>query len=494
MIKHLLSSLLLAVVAVAPLDAEIVVNPGELSTQIDDPASVTELSLAGRLNAADFKYIVTQMPDLAVLDMSAVEGIDACDDVFLGNISSHKAGVIPNGVFAGLPLTSVALPSFVGLEIGHSAFAATDIATIVIPASVRVVGDAAFIGCPKLTDVVCNAAELGVGVFADCPALSVATFGSSVDIPERCFYNDVALTTVNGDVTSVGDRAFAGCSSLEQFDFGASLAAIGKEAFRGAGLETVDLTPCKALASVGDWAFAEMPRVTSVNTGSVATLGTAIAFKCPHLVRFTTSEATSEIPDFALSKSSAIGENSLLHDGIEHIGNYAFSGLTGIELIQLPSNLASLGDHAMENMTGLTEITASMSYVPEVGEDVWSGVDQSQVKLFVAPDMSDAFKNAGQWQNFEIIGDTSGITDSESESNVINNLRARFDGDDLIVQTNGIDIERLSLYNAAGVMLIAVEPTEPTIIIDTEGFATRIYILHAVLADGHTAALKIAKR
>lgn len=492
MLKKIFSSLFIVSAAMLQAHAAVDVQAGHLSETITDPASVTELVLTGSINAADMKFIATGMPSLKTLDLSGISAIEACSDAFLGNISSHPANKVPNNAFAGLGIESLTLPAFRGLEIGHGAFAGTSVTSVTIPATVASVGDGAFAGCNDLAEVVCASDKLGVNLFANCPGLKTVSFTAPVAVPDGCFYNDSTLVTVTGSVTSVGARAFAECAALKSFPFTASLTSVGREAFKGAGLNEVDLTACTSLQSIGDWAFAMMPDVVEINTGNVSEIGSAIAFKCPNLDVFTTSQSATEIPDFAFAKSSVIDTLGMLHDNIEYIGRYALSGAKKIETISLPVSLEELGDHAMENMTGLANINAQLSVVPAVGEDVWKGVDQSKVDLIVPNEMADAFKNAAQWQNFNVV-----LTSSSVETVVdatLPELRGRFDGDNLIVQALGVDIEVLSVYDPAGQLLVSVVPSADTVVIDTAGYAARIFLVHATLADGRNAALKLAKR
>ena len=485
--KIIVSSLLACCFATLPAAAETITlaEPGTLSEQLTD-TNVKELTVSGPVNALDLVYI-SELPALKSVDLANVE-IKAYEGKMIGTVTRHGANVIPANVFAGAKFTTIALPTTAGLKISSGAFAESGLETIVIPSTVASVGDGAFAGCPELVSADCNVAALGVGVFAQCPKLENVKFGCAVALPANAFYGCGALTSVKGDVTSVGDHAMAYCRSLSSFPFG-NVEAIGAEAFMGAGLSSVALTKCK---TVGEWAFAMMPNLTELSLGNAVELGQAVAFACPKLKNVTTPETVSEVPDFAFSKSAAVDTLGLLPDNIERIGRYALSGLSGIHVITLPASIESLDDHAMENMTSLERIDAEMYYIPEVGEDVWAGIDQSKVELVVPNEMIDEFKAADQWCEFKVINSSSSSADTVVDE-ILPELQARFDADDLIVRAGGVEIEQLLLYDPAGRLLIAVEPMEDTIVVNTAGFNTRYYIIHASLADGRTAALKLAK-
>lgn len=489
-ITSLLIVFCLTVLSASAID----VTPGTLASKVQSPETITKLSLSGSINASDLKFIATEMPNLKELDLGDITEIAACEDVMIGAVSRHAASTIPANTFAGMGLTDVELPYKVnGLILEAGAFAGTKLTSINFGINVAYVGDGCFTAANSLSVANCSDAVMGEGVFANCSSLVKVNFLSETTIPENTFLNCTSLTSINAPngFSSIGNRAFSGCTSLKTINFGSNLTFIGNEAFAGAGLENVDLTSASRLESVGDWAFARMPNLKSIKMGKVSVLGEAVAFECPNLKTFRTADGTAVIPDFALSKSSSVSEDGLLPASVEHIGRYALSGTTGISQLTLPESLESIDDHAMENMTGLKSVTVSGGIVPELGDEVWKGVSQINVDLIVPDGMENDFKSADQWKEFNIVT-VSGVEDIVSDE-ALASLKARFEGDDLIVQCEGVEIERLLLYNPAGQLLIAVEPTEDTVVIDTYGFGTRIFIVNATLADGRNAAVKISK-
>ena len=474
----------------ANVSAVTLTAPGTLEKNVTD-LTITELGVTGPMNAEDMIFISSKLPNLQSLDLSQAN-IVASDGLLIGTVTRHPANTIPSNVFAGLPASKVVLPKAQGLIIKAGAFAGSALKSIDIPATVELVGDGAFAGCTALESATVGAAKIGNGAFSACPALATVSFSKAVAVPDNTFYGDAALQNVEGDFLSVGDRAFAGCASLTAFPFSASLSSIGNEAFMQSGIKTVDLTKCTDLDVVGNWAFAMMPNLTSLSLGNASQVGDAVAFACPKLTDFQFD--VTEVPDFALTKTAVTDGASIIPENVEYIGRYAFSGLYGVSEIVLPTTLQKIDDHAMEKMTRLESIRIFQSVVPELGEDVWFGVEQSNVTLEVPAESIEDYESAEQWQNFHIVADRSDVDDMVDDATELSNLRARFDGDDLIVETNGVEIEYLALYNVGGQLLIAVEPMDSTIVVNTTGFGTKVFIVQAALADGRTAALKIAKR
>ena len=136
---------------------------------------------------------------------------------------------IENVAFYGC--TSLASVSFAaGSElatIGNYAFLNTAITSIEIPASVNSIGDIAFWGCARLASV----------TFAADSVLDTIGF--------QAFENNTGLTsiTIPASVDSIGNKAFYGCASLASVTFAADseLATIGTQVFTNSGLNSLTI-------------------------------------------------------------------------------------------------------------------------------------------------------------------------------------------------------------------------------------------------------------
>ena len=71
---------------------------------------------------------------------------------------------------------------------------------------------------------------------------------------------------------------------------------------------------------------------------------------------------------------------------------------------------------------------------PELGENVWEGVDQSNVSLYVSKDLVEDFKMTDQWKEFKISDRTS--VEGIQEDEISNRISASFVGYDLIVKAD----------------------------------------------------------
>lgn len=473
------------------------VQPGTLSTTItDNPASITELTVTGAINAADFDYINKELTALKSLNLSgaAVKAYEG-DEVLLKR-REFPADEIPAYALAGTGIATVVLPNGT-TAIGDGAFSATPINTISLPATISSIGEGAFAGCVSLKaiDIPPTVKVLGENAFARCTSLEKATL--SCPVPARAFLDCTALKNVTfgnpASVTSIGDLAFAGCISLSGFPFREGLVTVGSSSFEGSGLTTVDLSSSSSLTSVGSWAFAKCDKLTSVIfNDKLTTLGEGIFFEDAALVTVALPMGVTTLPDYSFKGATSIDSAAFTHSFITSIGNYATKGMTQMSVFTLPTNLTYLGDEAMAGWTGLTNLHAeTLTAVPELGKDVWKGVDQSKATLYVNNKVENEFATTPQWQEFKITA-VSGIDGIVADNSAENRVKAWFNGTELNLRAD-TGIANVALYGIAGMQYISATPYEALFTIDTAGLSERVYIVRIILDDDSAVTLKLAR-
>lgn len=132
----------------------------------------------------------------------------------------------------------------------------------------------------------------------------VPTFGTNTDIksfsligdtfttlPDQALENCAGLTTVNlgSSITGIGERAFYGCTGLTSINIPASVDEIKKEGFATSSLTGIDISNC---TGIGSGAFQLCQNLTSIR----------------------------------------------LPTGLNTLGDHAFSGCTGLEVIRMMSD------------------------------------------------------------------------------------------------------------------------------------------------------------
>ncbi len=476
------------------------VLPGGLRqavTASTNPATETELTVTGALNAADFDFL-REMTSLRLLDLSRATVAAYSGAKTETGLYEAKANTLPDCALMSGRFTTLALPA--GLtEIADGALGGCAAEAVVIPSSVTKIGHGAFSDMKNLRSVTIPASvtSMGVMAFADCPALESAVVNAAVDtLPVSTFRNCAALSSVTlpASLGVIGDRAFAGCSSLAAIQLPASLSVIGDMAFASTGLTAVDLSG-RSLSVIGDWAFAGCPALATIAMGDgISKVGVGAFFNDPVLAVSLGQLAADidRIPDFLLYGDHAVTADGFEDTNVESIGKYALSGMTA-KTITLPASLLSLDDNAIERWANLTEIDAKgLAAVPSLGESVWEETPQEATVLYVPQALFETFKDTPQWQDFDVRTETSFNNPIVTEE-LAAPLRASFDGMLLMVEAP-CDILAAQLYDISGRCLtVSRASADPRLTLDTAPFDTRVFLLRLQLADGSTPVLKLLR-
>lgn len=473
----------------------ITATPGSLAGLVgDNPERISQLTVSGSINAADLQFIADKMRGLATLDLSNAR-IEAYDGDMLDNgIGTAPADELAKYSLAGTTATAIVLPRTITV-IDEGALAGSGITGITIPASVKTIGMGAFAGCKGLASLTIPATvtKLGAYMCKDLPALTKVVIQAKTNtIPTAAFANCAKLANVElpASVALIDSAAFAGCSALADMEMPQSLTRIGDSAFRNTSLTSVDLTGTK-VSAIGNWAYADNTALTQVTLSeSLQSIGQGAFFGNTSLSAIALPGGITEVPPYAFTNNTSMTSQSFGHNRILSIGHLALKGWASTKFV-LPTSLENMGDYAMEGWTRLTELHADdIIAVPTLGIDVWRGVDQPNIKLYVPDESADAYKAANQWNEFDVIG-TTGVEDVLADNET--NVKGHFDGTNLCVEAS-TDITLIEVYTPAGSKLAAVSPYEMSAAIDTEGWNTRIYITRVVLTDGSTTTLKLARR
>ena len=411
---------------------------GQLS-QLVQNTQISQLTVTGTMDARDFLFITDELTDLTSLDLSQVTILPVDGSkVLYGTLSSFAGNEIPRTAFFGKKLTSVALPSTVEV-IGYAAFAGCyQLSSITLPASLTYIDDFAFAGT-ALTSIELPATVkgLGRGVFSRCESLVSANI-NSYTISDYAFLGDFNLSNVQigREVKSIGKGAFNGCRALTtvNFDPKCTMSRINEEAFINSGLQQIDIKNL-GLGAIGDWAFAQTELRSIDLTDGMNNLGEGALAHNRHLAhvslpglrdmsgagpdskadksklepkvgpRFSSFRphlTLERVSNYAFAGDTLLNAGNLLTRGVLSIGDYAFYNVSQeIDTMFLPATITWLGDYAMAGMTGMKNLKTAAEEVPELGENVWAGVNQPSVPLLTPSNESTAmYKAADQWMYF----------------------------------------------------------------------------------------------
>lgn len=475
---------------------EVTVTPGELSSTITNPLSVTSLTVNGSVNAADLEFISTKMRALQSLDLSGSTIAEYSGDALTSGIGNAKADAVPAYSLVGLKASTVTLPAGI-TEISDGAFAGSNISTINFPTTVTKIGDGAFSACNNLTNVTIpsTVTQIGRNAFNDCTGLTNVTINSPITaVPAMAFARCTSLSqvTLPSTIVAVDSAAFANCTSLTSIDLGSKLVVIGPSAFRASGLTAADLSNSPNLTIIGDWAFASAENLATVSfPEGLMQIGKGVFYGDKSLTSIVLPESITEVPDYAFTDASSMNVNSLGNSFVTTIGDYALKGWDKVQIFALPDDITHLGDGAMADWTSLDTLSLRTSIVPSLGDKVWEGVDQKDVVLNVYQQIYNEIQTAEQWKDFTI-NIMTGVDVETTDADTLNEIKAFFSGTDLIISATS-DIAEVRIYDINGSSRAVVNPHETRATIDTEGMNLNVYIVLVKLENGTLRTLKLAR-
>ena len=307
-----------------------------------------------------------------------ISGIGSCTDteIVIPSVYEDKP-VTSIGYYAFRgrgSLTSVTIPDSV-TSIGYGRFdGCSGLTSITIPDSVTSIGERAFYGCSGLTSVTIpdSVTSIGHQSFRGCSGLTSITISDSLtSITSFAFYGCSGLTsiTIPNSVTSIEGRAFSGCSGLTSITIPNSVTSINDSAFNGcSGLTSITIPD--SVTSIGDRAFEDCSGLTSITIpDSVTSIGDRAFEDCSGLesIYITDIAAWCNISGlefmryYGSSNKKLYLNNELITDlvvpgSVTSIGDYAFSGCTGLRSITIPNSVTSIGNEAFAGCSGLEKI------------------------------------------------------------------------------------------------------------------------------------------
>jgi len=294
---------------------------------------------------------------------------------FLGCSGLSGELTIPNSVtsiyewtFSGCSgLTSVTIPNSV-TSIGRSAFeGCSGLTSVTIPNSVKSIGLSAFKNCTGLTSV----------NISDLSSWYSISFEYSVSNPlvyaHHLFLNgnEVKDLIIPESVTSIGNYTFSGCSGLTSVTIPNSVTSIGKDAFAGcSGLSCVNISDLESWCNI------------SFQSGA-----NPLTY-AHHLILNGTDVKDLIIPESVTS-----------------IGNYTFSGCSGLTSVTIPNSVMSIGTKAFYGCSGLADIYSEISNptTRTTESNAFEGVPYTTCKLHTPADTKHMYQVTTPWNNFENI-------------------------------------------------------------------------------------------
>ena len=185
--------------------------------------------------------------------------------------------------------------------------------SIVVPNSVKTIGDRAFSGCSHLKQVIIPDTVIHIGeeAFSFCESLTHLTIPNSVktigkyafgycfhlkninlsthldEVVWGCFFHCYALEKVNipSNVKKIDSKSFSGCTSLNKIVIPNSVVEIGDEAFRDCS-SVAQVTIPNSVKIIGCMAFSDCSSMTNIFIpDSILKIGAGTFYGCHALIK-----------------------------------------------------------------------------------------------------------------------------------------------------------------------------------------------------------------
>lgn len=277
-----------------------------------------------------------------------------------------------------------------------------------IPMDVIIIGEYAFLSCKDLTSIIIpeGVTSIGRSAFHSCTGLTSITIPESViTIEERAFKNSGLISiTIPNSVTTLGRNAFEDCSNLETAILGNGLTSLSRNAF----LDCPALTSVvigNSITSIERSAFSQCENLESIIIpNNVTTIDDDAFDRCYGLVSVFIGKGLKSLDNGAFDQ--CIGLSSIIVDednpwydsrkgcnaiietasntlvygckktiipnSVTSIGEYAFSGCSGLTSVTIPNSVTTIGESAFSDCSNLTSINIPNS-VTMIGSSAFYG-------------------------------------------------------------------------------------------------------------------------
>ncbi|MBQ7661244.1 MAG: leucine-rich repeat protein [Clostridia bacterium] len=278
--------------------------------------------------------------------------------------SAREEVTVPHAI-GDVPVTSIMFSAFRDCE---------NITGIVIPSSVKSIGEYAFTGCKSLQNITVDAANPYF-----CSDAQGVLYNKNGTELLRCPEGKTACI-ISFPITEIGWAAFENCALLESLVLPSSVTSIKSDAFNGCAALTSIVIPA-SVTNIGWGAFDGCGKLCN-NTGDLIYIQTADN-PCYYLLYTTRTSLTScEISPyckFIARRAFADCENLAdvtLPSGVLGIGDFAFADCASLTSVTIPAGVPSIGQNTFYGCKNLREVTfAEPSRCKSVGAYAFGGCD-----------------------------------------------------------------------------------------------------------------------
>lgn len=408
--------------------------------------STTNLTIAGTLDARDFRIMRDSMPLLDTLDFQSAGLLEytGTDGTVTGIHRFYPANEVPAFAFCdsitnqGKTSLNKVVLSATATSVGASAFQyCTDLKILAINSPLVSIRIQAFFRCSSLIDffIPSTVTSIERNAFLGCDCFITVDpdnnfysgtngilFNKNQTILYKYPINRAGSYTIPSTVTSISNYAFFDCESLTSVTIPPSVTTIGMQAFSHCSELLTVFIPAK-VTSLNYWVFLNSPTMITVddNNPDYSSLDGVLFDKNKlTLIQFPTSKSGSyTIPStvnqiMSLSFYNCINlTNVNFPSSVTMISTSAFQNCTGLITLELPESINIIGSYAFSNCSGLKSIYAFSSTPVNLGSygDIFENVDKANCTLYVLQNLIPLYETADGWKDFQhIVGIITGLS------------------------------------------------------------------------------------
>ena len=248
------------------------------------------------------------------------------------------------------------------------------------------------------------------------------------EIPEGAFKNNTSLTHMDElqyftNLTSIKREAFMGCTELISINIPNNVKDIGPLAFRVC-IGLTNITIPNGVKYIDTSTFYGCTGLTNINIpNSVTGIKPYAFYGCTGLTNIIIPDSVINFGISAFEDCTGL-YNITLPNNINQINNDVFKGCTGLSNIIFPNSVIAIRSSAFKNCTGLSTITIPNNMRQIEGDSFYNCINlytiysfaltpptlygsvfdnvSRQATVYVPQGSGDAYRNAGEWGEFNI--------------------------------------------------------------------------------------------